>query len=765
MPARRDGPLRVGGTYPHLAVTNASAECGIGAVVPWAGRLWYLTYPPHRPRGSDDKLYSLTEEYEATVAPESVGGTHACRMIHRESKQLIIGPYFLSEEGAVRVVAPVRMPARLTAVVRHRSDPARLVTFFGMEGELYDVAVDSLDVTALHGPGRPSIPGTHGKGARAVAGGLVASNNGDTGWQQGQESGALAEWDGAAWRLIARTPFTEVTGPDGILGGEAPADPVWALGWDEDSVLLFVREEGSWARFRLPRGSFTHDALHGWYTEWPRIRDVGLPMLLAHMHGLLWEFPRGFRSGATAGIRPVASYHRMPVDYCAWSGEIAMAQNNASCFDNPFVERPDSNLWFGSLADMRQWGPPEGWACLGTSGSDATSEPVLVAGFPSRTLHLYTDARTGARARVEIDPRGDGAWEPHATVDLPDGGYRWLQLPRSLPAEWLRIAAEGPGGVRASLHLSSPRSAAPEPAFAGLAEAEDATAIEGTLLPGDGPERDLWFRDARDGSLWSIGERLDFRRLEDERAEERMEALAALGEPPFTLDAGGLCLTDHDGTRLRLVLCDEAYGRPFVAGWPRAEREVVTERSLLNAGGTIYELPRPSSGGLRRMRAIASHGKRITDFASWRGLLVLAGVRADAGPDGHVFRSADGATGLWFGDVDDLWRLGPPRGSASPWRETSVAEGEASDAVLVTGFDSVRLSLRHDLRREARFAVEVDVDHRGWQEYGILRIAAGAELTCLFAEGWRAHGLRVRALSPCRVSATVRLGPWLSAGK
>src|SRR5215211_2062700 len=50
-------PLQVSGIYPHLAVFNDTGstqdnECGIGAVVPWAGKLWLITYPPHRRTGS-----------------------------------------------------------------------------------------------------------------------------------------------------------------------------------------------------------------------------------------------------------------------------------------------------------------------------------------------------------------------------------------------------------------------------------------------------------------------------------------------------------------------------------------------------------------------------------------------------------------------------------------------------------------------------------------------------------------------------------------
>jgi len=46
-------PLKISGVYPHLAVYNPGEglpcaangnECGIGALVPWAGKLWMITY-------------------------------------------------------------------------------------------------------------------------------------------------------------------------------------------------------------------------------------------------------------------------------------------------------------------------------------------------------------------------------------------------------------------------------------------------------------------------------------------------------------------------------------------------------------------------------------------------------------------------------------------------------------------------------------------------------------------------------------------------
>src|SRR5687767_11339922 len=90
---RAAAPFELSGIYPHLAVFNEERECGTGAVVPWADRLWVVTYAPHQPRGSTDKLYEITPDLRQIVRPESIGGTPANRFIHRESQQLFIGPY------------------------------------------------------------------------------------------------------------------------------------------------------------------------------------------------------------------------------------------------------------------------------------------------------------------------------------------------------------------------------------------------------------------------------------------------------------------------------------------------------------------------------------------------------------------------------------------------------------------------------------------------------------------------------------------------
>lgn len=118
--------------------------------MPWADRLWVITYGPHLPFGSSDKLYEkITPELGQIIRPESVGGTPANRMIHRESQQLSHRALRDRADRNVRVLPPKKIPGRLTGNARHLSDPAGKIYYATMEEGLYEVDVKSLAVTSI----------------------------------------------------------------------------------------------------------------------------------------------------------------------------------------------------------------------------------------------------------------------------------------------------------------------------------------------------------------------------------------------------------------------------------------------------------------------------------------------------------------------------------------------------------------------------------------------------------------------------------------
>jgi len=168
----------ISGIYPDLTTYTlredvpfkGGNECGIGGIVPWAGKLYMINYGAHYPNGSTHSLYVVDEDLNMEIHPLSVGGTPAGRMIHRESNQLLIGPYLIDKAGKVRVITPKAMPSRITAIARHLKDPANMAYYFDMEGKLYEANVNTL----FH----DAIPGTHGKGGYTGQGRLVILNNG-----------------------------------------------------------------------------------------------------------------------------------------------------------------------------------------------------------------------------------------------------------------------------------------------------------------------------------------------------------------------------------------------------------------------------------------------------------------------------------------------------------------------------------------------------------------------------------------------------------
>ncbi len=108
---------------------KANAEPETGAVVPWANKLWVIIYGPHLPNGSSDKLYEIDKDLNLTVRDESIGGTPANRMIHKESNQLFIGPYAIDAKGKVRTIPYAQMSGRPTGNARHLTSPSEKIYY------------------------------------------------------------------------------------------------------------------------------------------------------------------------------------------------------------------------------------------------------------------------------------------------------------------------------------------------------------------------------------------------------------------------------------------------------------------------------------------------------------------------------------------------------------------------------------------------------------------------------------------------------------
>jgi hypothetical protein len=209
------------------------------------------------------------------------------------------------------------------------------------------------------------------------------------------------------------------------------------------------------------------------------------------------------------------------------------------------------------------------------------------------------------------------------------------------------------------------------------------------------------------------------------------------------------------GKQYRLPMGDPAFSNPVGSGYPRGIREIVTERSVMNIHGTFYELPRDDSGGLLKIRPITTHNKLIYDFCSWRGMLVLSGNFTDSPNDEHYRKSDDGKAGLWFGNVDDLFKMGSPKGIGSIWKASSVMANTPSLPYLVQGYHNKKLLLSHNLDETVTFTVEVDYLADGkFVKVFTVPVKPKETLSFQFPDGFHAHWARTLVDKSCVATAT-----------
>jgi len=568
---------------------------------------------------------------------------------------------------------------------------------------------------------------------------------------------------------VERKQFCDVTGPGGLWGSPDDRAPLWAVGWDKRSVILKLLDAGQWYTFRLPKGSHTFDPWHGWFTEWPRIREIAPGQFTLCMHGQMFDFPADFSEQAARGIRPICTHLRYIPDFCHWNGKVILGADDASMMQNPMCGQAQSNLWFGTAEALRTFGPASGWG--GVWMDDALqagqpSHPYLLAGYRQRTVYALHDAASSVTFSLQTGDGLTGEWQTITSLEVPSKGYGSLVLPEDTPGEWLRVTASANCRATVYLHYASPRMANPGEGhlFAGLASVTEDVPVCGGIIRPAAHNRNLqWVaKEYRRNEVIDCGyAEVDItpegRPVFLRPSEDRTEEVLSVGRiaRDYTVDAASVIVRDGEGQIFRLPRGKAAFDT--WADVARGVRECASKRFLANIHGTFYEIPRASNGrpDWERMKPVTSHDRCILDFCSWRGMLILAGVRKGASSDGNIFTAEDGL-GLWFGALDDLWKLGKPQGIGGPWLDTPVAAGQVSDPYLMTGFDRKTLTLAHDQAETVTFTLEINFDHQGFHVWREIAVPAGQGVSNTFPKGYHAHWLRLRCSKECRATAQLQ---------
>ena len=143
--------ISTSGVFPSLTVTAESAparsECGVGAMMAWADRLYVVSYLSVPNAGNGTGLYSIDQNLAMeTLANHS--SVYANRLLHPASNSIIIGPYVIDAMRNVRTFESL-LSVRVGGMAEHILFPDTMVYMLGMDGPLWECDVYSLACTQL----------------------------------------------------------------------------------------------------------------------------------------------------------------------------------------------------------------------------------------------------------------------------------------------------------------------------------------------------------------------------------------------------------------------------------------------------------------------------------------------------------------------------------------------------------------------------------------------------------------------------------------
>lgn len=370
---------------------------------------------------------------------------------------------------------------------------------------------------------------------------------------------------------------------------------------------------------------------------------------------------------------------------------------------------------------MAHW--PSGQAFIGPYAIDADGQARVIEAFRDKRLAATCAHLSDPKNKVYFLGMEGGFWE----VDV-----------RSLEATHLFDLREALRIVNAREHFKS--------AYTG----------QGRVVVANNTYDEKEFLGARhagrlaewDGTTWTIVEENPFVEVSGSEGNESYggNTVYAVGWTNASVVLRALV----NGTWQRYLLpkSSQSWDHAWNTEWMRI-RHAVTERLLMDAHGTFFELPPFAYGGhIWGIRPICTHLRVVPDFCHWRGLFVMASDQID-------HDQGQPQSGLWFGNLDDLWKMGKAAGWGGPWRETPVSAGECSDPFLMTGYDNKALHLTCKTKKPVHFDVEVDFLGDGhWMPYASFVLTRNTPYAHHeFPRGFAAHWARIKVNRDCTATA------------
>lgn len=401
----------------------------IHALMPFNNKLYVAT-------GWAGGLYSIDEDFNVKLEAENPSPyDNFGKLWHKETDSILIGAYLVRKDGSI---IDLRQKTGIGSIgvafyTRDLTEPERYVLTGGWDGKVYRLDLESFKVSKV-------LDLAYELGVDRVNVQDACTRFGKLWLTSSYYAPGLYVWDGkTVKRVVEDIHFGNL-----FTLYETARNPLYIVGHDELSAILYVTDDGTTLhKYRLPK---THDL----FNRFPiaRFRIISSFKVLAYIHGIIYELP--FEPYTTPGTppiqlaqfipRPIATPLWLIFDFCSFHGLLAVGRSEG--FPPEYhTAMPQSGLDFIKLEDLWSFGKPRGYGGVWKDTSiDAgeTSDPFLIYGFDTKTLHLWTD--TAGTFTIEVDPIGDGSWKIYDTVALSAGEYKPYIFPKEFNAIWVRVS-------------------------------------------------------------------------------------------------------------------------------------------------------------------------------------------------------------------------------------------------------------------------------------------------------------------------------------
>ena len=436
---------------------NNMSECGVGALIPWADRLYYSTYLAMPGDGAGTKIGYIDRNYADHTVLQT-DAIHTGRFIHWETEQLCIGCVAVEKDGTAHTISDL-LNVRVSGFAVHLSTPTTHVYALSMEGKLYSVNLTTytateiinikttLSQTYVHYKACWTHAAPFGSTDRVVCVSNVQSS------ATAALSGAVVAVDPIGLTASVKLQDSAIE----VAGQYYPSNGgiTYVIGKDHKSPFLGVmaNNNGAVFKYRFPQWTKAQD----WYIsqEWMRIRPVTTERFLMNAYGTWYNLSTWLNHSGAAGpenygvegtdypiLEPIARYVDTITDFCVFNGKFVIGTNNMSPHNGSFPNSGQANsaIKFSDIEDIWKGGKPIGRGYFWykdslTSGT--ASDAMLIRGYDKKSVQVYNGSASSIDITISVVNYSDTY--TLSTLTVAAGAFGTYQFPDGCGGDWVKL--------------------------------------------------------------------------------------------------------------------------------------------------------------------------------------------------------------------------------------------------------------------------------------------------------------------------------------